>query len=359
MAQFIPFGQPGLLDDFAQNLEVAAFHTPLLRVGKVVDWTIFEPIVLQAVLSTAKGPGGRPRFHPLLMFKVLVLQRLHGLADDQTSFQITDRHSFRAFLGLTPGDAVPDGQTIADFREALTKAGAIDRLFEVFLQHLQEQHGLALARQGVLIDATFAEVPRQRNTRAQNALIKAGEVPPEFLAQPKVLAHKDCEARWTKKNEQTFFGYKDHVKVDVVDKFILAAVVTPASVHDSQAMAELVQPGDRVAYADSAYQGAPIDADLAAKHIEPQICEKGTRGHPLSEAQKEGNRQKSKVRARVEHVFAQMRGSMKALYQRCIGLERNAACIKLSNLVYNLLRFEQIQRLGLSYPAGGTGASPA
>ena len=347
MAQFIPFGQPGLLDDFAQHLDVAAFQTPLLRVGKVVDWTLFEPLLLQAVLPTAKGPGGRPRFHPLLMFKVLVLQRLHGLADDSTSFQITDRQSFRAFLGLTPGDAVPDGQTIADFREALTQAGAIERLFDVFLQHLQTEHGLALARQGVLIDATFAEVPRARNTRAQNAQIKAGEVPAEFLAQPKVGAHKDCEARWTKKNEQTFFGYKDHVKVDVADKLILAAVVTPANVHDSQVIGQLVQEGDRLAYADSAYRSAQIDADLARKQVEGRICEKGTRGHPLSEAQKESNRQKAKVRARVEHVFAQMTGSMKALYQRGIGLARNAACLKLANLVYNLLRFEQIQRLGL------------
>lgn len=348
MAKFIPFGNPGLFDAFVQNLDVAAFETPLLRVGKVVRWEVFEPIVQAAVGQQAKGPGGRPRFHPLLMFKTLVLQRLHGVGDDATSFQITDRNSFRAFLGLTPGDAVPDGQTISDFRELLIASKSIDTLFDAFLEHLQKEHGLALAKEGVMVDASFAEVPRQRNSREDNALIKAGQVPPGLEANAKVRAHKDLDARWTKKNHETHYGYKDHVKVDVKDKLILKAVVTAASVHDSQEIDALIDEGDQVVYADSAYQSAAIDAALQAKNVTPHINEKGTRGHPLSEEQKASNREKSKTRSRVEHVFAQMSGSMKALYQRCIGLTRNEACLKLTNLVYNLLRFEQIKRLNLN-----------
>ncbi len=91
------------------------------------------------------------------MSKALVLQRLHGLADDATSFQITDRHTFRAFLGLTPSDLVPDRQTIADFREVLIAANAFESLFGVFLTRLQKQCGLALAKQGVMVDASFAD----------------------------------------------------------------------------------------------------------------------------------------------------------------------------------------------------------
>lgn len=242
---------------------------------------------------------------------------------------------------------VPDGQTISDFRQALIEAGAIDRLFETFLQHLQKEHGLALAKKGVMVDASFCEVPRQRNSREHNAQIKAGEVPAAFRENPRLKAHKDTDARWTKKDYQSYYGYKDHVKVDVADKLILKATVTAANVHDSQALPELVEEGDEVVYADSAYHTSPIKADLAQKQIEPRINERGTHVRPLSEEQKAANRQKSKTRSRVEHVFAQMRGSMKALYQRCIGKERNEACIKLSNLVYNMLRFEQIKRLGL------------
>ena len=351
MAKFIPFGDAGLFDEFMQNLDVAAFETPLLRVGKLVEWGLFEPEILASTLKAPKAPGGRPRFAPMLMFKVLVLQSLHGLADDAVSFQITDRHSFRAFLGLTPGDAVPDGQTIADFRAALVAAGSFERLFAAFLGHLQQRHGLALAKAGVMVDATFVEVPRQRNTREQNAQIKAGEIPPAFVEDAKLRAHKDTDARWAMKDCKPYYGYKNHCKVDVADKLILAATVTAASVHDSREFTGLVKAGDGSVHADSAYKSAAAEADLAAKGVTAHLNERGSKTRPLDDAQKETNRERSRVRSRAEHVFAQMRGSMRALWQRCIGMARNAGGIVLTNLVYNMMRFEQIVRLRIVYPA--------
>ncbi len=352
MANFIPFGEAGLFDEFMQTLDVAAFETPLLRVGKLVRWEQFEAELLAAVLpAQPKGPGGRPRFEPMLMFKVLVLQSLHGLADDAVCFQITDRNSFRAFLGLTPGDVVPDGQTIADFRAALTAAGSFARLFEGFLKHLRERHGLALAKAGVIVDATFVEVPKQRNTREENAQIKAGQIPPAFAADAKLRAHKDTDARWAMKDFKPYYGYKNHCKVDVADKLILAAEITPANVNDSRPFQDLVKAGDQSVHADSAYKSAAHDAALAAKGVSAHINTQGSKAHPLNAEQKAANRTRSKVRCRVEHVFAQMRGGMHALWQRCIGLARNTACIQLANLVYNMVRFEQIQRLKLTYTA--------
>ena len=111
-------------------------------------------------------------------------------------------------------------------------------------------------------------MPRQRNSREDNALIKAGVMPPGIAANPKVKAHKDLEARWTKKDNQTFYGCKGHVKVDVRDKLILKAVVSTANVHDSQRLDELIERGDRVVYADSAYSGEVIAATLAGKEVE-------------------------------------------------------------------------------------------
>ena len=84
-----------------------------------------------------------------------------------------------------------------------------------------------------MVDASYAEVPRQRNSREDNAVIKAGEVPRSLQDNSRVKAHKDLDARWTKKNNEAHYGYKDHVKVDVRDKLILKAVVTAASVHVS------------------------------------------------------------------------------------------------------------------------------
>ena len=349
MANFISFGEPGWFDRFLQNLDVAAFETPLLRVGKIVRWEQFEAEVLAAARpAEPKGPGGRPRFAPMLMFKVLVLQSLHGLADDAVSFQITDRNSFRAFLGLTPGDAVPDGQTIADFRAALTAAGSFARLFDGFLLHLQQSHGLALAKAGVIVDATFVEVPRPRNTREQNAQIKAGEIPPAFAADAKLRAHKDPDARWAMQDFKPYYSYKNHCQVDVADKLILAAQGTAANVHERRVSTGLVKPGDHSVHADSADQSAGNDADLAAKGVAGHINLQGTKTRPLDEAQKAANRARSKVRSRVEHVFAQMRGSRRALWQRCIGIVRNTAGLQLANLVYHMMRFEQIQRLHIA-----------
>lgn len=346
MSQFIQYGEAGLLDDYLETQEAAAAASPLQRVGRLIDWKIFEPELHRAVHQPAQGPGGKPRFALRLMFKILVLQKLHGLADDAASFQIADRRSFRAFLGLTPADRVPDGQTILDFRNALAAAGGFEKLFAVFLGQLQAR-GLALAREGVIVDASFVDVPRQRNTREQNAEIKAGKVPAEFQADAQLRAHKDCDARWAKKGQETHYGYKNHVKADRRDKLILAAVVTPASTHDSQAAASLLAEGDGEAWLDSAYASAEITADLAAKKIVGHVCEKGVRGRPLTEEQKEANREKSKVRARVEHVFGALTGSMKAHWQRSVGRTRNAAGIMLGNLVYNLMRCEQIVRLKL------------
>ena len=118
--------------------------------------------------------------------------------------------------------------------------------------------------------------------------------------------------------------------------------------HDSRVFTGLVKAGDHSVHADSAYQSAGNDADRVAKGGAGHINLQGTKTRPLDEAQKAANRARSKVRSRAEHVFAQMRGSRRALWQRCIGSVRNTAGLQLANLVYHMMRFEQIQRLRIA-----------
>jgi IS5 family transposase len=80
-----------------------------------------------------------------------------------------------------------------------------------------------------MVDASFVEVPKQRNRREENEAIKRGEVPEGWEENPKRLCHKDLDARWTKKNNETFYGYKNHVNVDLESKLITRAVVTNRS----------------------------------------------------------------------------------------------------------------------------------
>ena len=318
---------------------------PLSRLDAVIEWESFRPLLAQALDKPAKGPGGRPANDPVKMFKMLVVQRYYNLSDEQAEYQVSDRLSFQRFVGWTVADKVPDANTLWDFREALVSAGVFERLFEQFVQQLHAQ-GL-LAQEGKLVDASFVDVPRQRNSRQENATIKAGAVPEAWAQQPAKQRQKDVEARWTKKNAEVHYGYKNHLKADAKSKLIERYGVTDASVHDSQMLAPLVEPTDGEVYADSAYRSAEAEAMLAQKQVTSRIHERAYRNRPLSDEQKESNRQKSKLRARIEHVFGYMSQSMKGFYLRYIGKRRNAAAIGLINLIYNLARYEQIIRLKL------------
>lgn len=322
--------------------QISRQRDPLERLAAVIDWEIFQPVLDRVFPAVApKGPGGRPAYPRLFLCKILVLQRLDQLSDEATQYQILDRLSFQRFLGLNLADPGPDQNTVREFREALQKAGAFASLFEVFSSFLAGQ-GL-LPKEGVIVDASFVEVPRQRNTREENARVKTGQTPADWSAKKR--AHKDVDARWTQKNKQTFYGYKDHLKGNIQTKLIAAAVVTSASVHDSQAIAGLVQAGDGVVFGDSAYSGQPVQEKMEAKGVDTVIVQKGGRG--LNETEKAENREISITRARVEPAFAVMSGPAGRIFLRYIGRARNQAAVQMTNLCYNLRRHETILRLDL------------
>ena len=333
----------GLFDSLDRLARIDAMGDPLINLNNIMDWEIFTPVLALLPQAEPKGPGGRPGFHPHFMFKILVLQSVYGLADEQTQFQILDRRSFHRFLDITAADPVPDQNTIWEFREKLVRAGLFDALFTAFRERL-ENKGF-ITRKGQIVDASFVEVPRQRNRRAENEAIKRGEVPEGWQDDPKRLSHKDVDARWTKKNDVSFYGYKNHINMDEASKLIIRSTVTDASVHDSQALDAVTEPGDGPTFLDAGYAGPACAAVLEAKGIEAHICEKGARNHPLTDQQKRRNRKKSRRRSRVEHGFGFMTVSMKAMFRRTVGMVRNRAGVIFTNLVYNLCRVEQIIRL--------------
>jgi transposase len=144
--------------------------------------------------------AGRKPYDTILKFKIVVLQSLHNLSDEQTEYLIRDRLSFMRFLDLELEDPVPDATTIWLFREALAEAGLIDQLFARFGQHLEAEG--YIARGGQIIDATIVSVPKQRNTKEENEAIKAGKTPEGWEKQPAKNAQKDKDARWTKRNDE-------------------------------------------------------------------------------------------------------------------------------------------------------------
>lgn len=336
--------QRSFFDEESRMEKISKIGDPLEMLNKVINWEMFRDILNKAVVrkeNTRKG--GRPSYDVVMMFKILVLQRLYNLSDDQTEYQINDRRSFMRFLGLELCDSVPDAKTIWKFRNDLAQTNAMEELFCLF-DKILESEGL-ITHKGTIIDATFVDVPRQRNRRDENDKIKNGEIPEEWEKPENAAkkAQKDTDARWAKKNNETHFGYKDHVKCDAESKLITNYGITAAALHDSQRCIDLLEETDQAVYADSAYSSSEIEENLPKDCIS-KICEKGYRNHPLTEEQQKSNNEKSKIRCRVEHIFGFMTNSMNGISIRSIGLDRAWFNIGLMNLVYNFCRYEFLKR---------------
>jgi len=340
-------GHLGMFGEHFRLEKLSKQGDPLEKLNKVINWDIFLPVLQDIDNQDKKNNAGAKPYSPLLMFKILILQRYYNLSDQQIEYQILDRLSFCRFLGLTLTDRVPDEKTVWDFKERLTNKGLEKDLYAAFHAKLEE-NGL-IAHEGKIIDASFVEVPRQRNTREENKHIKeTGTVPKKWGDNPNKKRQKDIDAKWTKKNGQNYYGYKDHAKIDNKHKFIDTYCTTPASVHDSQTLDELLdQEKDKGndLWADSAYTGEEQEKIIKKYEMKNNVHDKGYKNKPLTGKQKENNRIKSQTRARVEHVFGFIEGSLNKFYLNCIGIKRASATIGLINLTYNMFRYEQLTRL--------------
>ena len=252
---------------------------------------------------------------------------------------------FTRFLGLGFEDGIPDGTTLWLFREKLAQAGLIEKLFDRFDRHLDAKG--YIARGGQMVDASIVPVPKQRNTGDENEAIKRGETPAAWEEKPAKNRQKDKAARWTKKHGKSYFGYKNHVNVDKTHKLIRRYAVTDAAEHDSRQLDGLLNQVNTSCdvYGDSAYRSAAAEARLKAQGFRSRINVRATRGHPLSKAKAAANRTKSRIRARVEHVFGAQETAPGGRIVRTIGFVRARLKIGLQNFVYNVRRVATLERM--------------
>jgi IS5 family transposase len=334
--------QAGFFDFEQRKDQLDAHGNPLRVLEDAVDFEAFRPTLRKVRAGERKSNAGRPAYDVVLMFKMLILQSLYNLADGQLEYQVRDRISFMAFLGLGPGDAVPDEKTVWLFREQLTELGLVKVLFERFDRDLSSS-GFA-ASKGSLVDASIVPVPRQRNSREDNQTIKDGCKPASFAENPCKDRQKDVDARWTVKHNERHFGYKNHVNVDAGHKFVRRYEVTDAATHDSQVIDKLMDKNNsnKDVYADAAYRSEAISEHLEEQGYRDRIHRKATRGKPLTEREKQGNKRKSKVRVRVEHVFGRQAQKLGGKLIRGIGIVRATTAIGLRNLAYNLDHYARL-----------------
>ncbi len=326
-------GNKGLYDEQETCQKLSSIGNPLEMISKVVDFEMFRGKLESKLLNqNKKNNAGAKPYDVVMMFKIMILQRYYGLGDTQIEYQILDRLSFKKFLELESGDKVPDEKTVWAFRETLTNIGLVEDIFAQFGSYLESKE--LIINEGKMVDASFTVAPRQRNTREENKIIKEGKGDDLWNDKPNKKRNKDIDARWTKKNNETFYGYKNHAKVDTKSKFIDKYTVTDASVHDSQPLDDLLTEKDKGQdfHADSAYTGENQEKIISKYKMENKVNEKGYRNKPLSDEQKASNQEKSKTRARVEHVFGFMEQSMNGLIIKSVGIARATGIIGLINL---------------------------
>src|SRR3981189_2134620 len=353
-------GQLGFFDLNRRYESLTEKNDPLVAIAAMVPFESFRPKLHTALIkgelrrseAERRNSAGRKPWDEVVIFKALVLQALYNLSDDQAEYQLRDRFSFMRFLGLELQDAVPDAKTLWLEREALAKAGAVEELFDLFDGFLKDKGYLAMG--GQIIDATIVSAPKQHNSvtrtfvsREENETIKEGETPEDWKSKLAKNRQKDKDARWTKKHERSYFGYKNQIGVGRRHKFVRRYVVSDASVHDSQKFEDVLDTSNTASdvWADSAYRSQEIEEKLGRRGLKNRIHRRAYRNRNLREAQKAANTTRSKGRARVEHVFGDQKNAMGAEIVRTIGIVRARCKIGMTNLVYNIRRFIILERM--------------
>jgi len=346
-------GQPGFFDGDERLEALSAAGDPLERLAAVIDFEGFRSDLEAALARSDRSKGGRPPYDAVLMFKVLVLQTLYTLSDDQTEYQLKDRLSFMRFIGLALHDPVPDAKTIWLYREQLARAGAAERLFARFDGLLRAKGWLAMG--GQIVDATVIQARRPRLTQAEKETIKGGGVPAEWT--PARRAQVDRDGRWTIKRSTKrqpvpgdgqhrqveiavpMFGYKNHVGIDREFGFVRRYTITHAAAYDGGQLGAVLDRDNTASdvWADTAYRSAANLALLERRGLTPQFQRKKPRGRKMPAHIARGNATRARVRSRVEHVFAAQKCRL-GLVVRTVGMVRARAKIGLANLAFNFTR---------------------
>lgn len=269
----------------------------LSEMNDVLPWDS----LLQPILKKYPKPGrGRRPTPAAVMLRIYFMQQWYNLSDPAMEDSLYDVESMRRFAGVSLDD-IPDETTICKFRHFLRQHGLPQVLFDRTAQHLSER-GL-LMREGTIVDATIVAAPSSTKNRDRT---------------------RDPEMGSTKKGTAWHFGLKAHVGSDPHGR-VHRVVVTSASVHDGQVMADCLHGDEQVIYGDKAYADAQRQKEAEAQGIQWRVHRKATRGRKLTCADRSFNRKSNRVRARVEHSFGLIKHLWGHRTVRYRGLANNAA----------------------------------
>jgi IS5 family transposase len=305
------------------------------RVSALVKWYRFEKILGRL---RNEGSAGRPAYPPVVMFKALLLQSLYGLSDAELEDALSDRLSFKRFVGLALDARVPDHSTLCRFRNLLVSEGLLEKLFGELDRQL-DAAGLIL-RRGTMLDATVIETTAARPPKGGNAALNAVACGDD--SGPDAPRPSDPDARFTKRKGKagSAYGYKAHVGVDQGSGLIRTVITTPANVNDTVVADDLICGDESSVMADSAYHTHKRERALRKKRIKPRLMRRPNKHHPVLEPKlAKLNRLIARRRAAVETTFATLKRRMGLGMIRYRGLIKAKAQVLLAAMTFNMCRW--------------------
>ncbi len=284
-------------------LNQVAKYDKLAEVNKLIDWMPIKQILAKSKIKE------RETYDELLMFKCLLVGRMHKLPYLELERSLSLRLDFRQFTGIGLEGMVPDSVTLWRFQELLNQGGIYQRLLDEINRQL-ERKGLKIAEANcAIVDATLIASGSRPNGKAEekvwdNKLDKAGD-----------NGRKDNQARWFKKNGKNYFGHKAFIRTDA-DGMVETAIVTPANESEmgyAEPLAKGAKQGSEF-LADKGYTSEENRRIIKRMGLKDGIMHRASRNNPLTAEEMNENTKISQRRFKVEQSFG--------LIKRCYGLAR-------------------------------------
>ena len=292
----------------------------LEQIERIVPWEEWINLIKPCYY---KGERGNKPYDLELMLRIYLIQNLYDLADEATVNEVIDSRAFSDFCGVESSNQVPDGDTLGRFRNLLIKNDLQEKLFKQVVELLTKR-GLIL-RKGTIVDSTIISAPSSTKNASRQ---------------------RDSEAHQTKKGNMYYFGFKAHIGVDDSSGLVHTVKVTQANKHDVTMTSELMHGDEEKLYGDSGYLGADkrenaILKNRSGKKVKYIINRRPSQSKNLSTRAKgqikRREREKSSVRAKVEHVFAVVKKQLRYRKTRYRGLRKQTAKLNMMFALANLI----------------------
>ena len=299
----------------------------LEQIDRIVPWEKWESMIRP---SYYKGERGNKPYELRLMLRLHVLQNLYDLSDEGTAAEVIDSRAFSEFCGIDTSSQVPDGDTIGRFRNILVKNGLQEKIFQQVVEMLTERK--LILKKGTIVDSTLIAAPSSTKNQEKG---------------------RDRDAHSTRKGNNWYFGYKAHVGVDKDTGIVHHVKVTSANVNDVVETSKLLTEEEERVYGDSGYQGAEKREDAVRRNKQGKKIQYKINCKP-SEIKKHSvrsqgqlrrrEREKSSIRAKVEHIFAIVKRLFRFRKTRYRGLAKQ---VQKLNMLFALANLYQADKRGL------------